>query len=175
MRPYRIFADTEFTGLGVVNPKLVSVGCIDQAGTNTFYAEVPYTRGLVESCHPWVRTNVLPHLERGEAAMAEDEIGRRLHAWLCGLAPTKELVLISDSPSIDGLYLHSLLQVAGYPPNMDRKIRPMKMPSPAGWQRYHTALERAQKRKLHAHHALDDARANRLAWLAGQGFEGELW
>ena len=175
MRPFRIFFDSEFSGLGVVNPRLVSIGCITHSGEDTFYAEVPLTPGLVDASHPWVRANVLPHLERGEAAMAEDEIGRRLHAWLCALAPERELILISDSPSIDGLYLDSLLKIAGYPPNMDRRIRPMKMPSPMGWQRYHLALETAQKSQLRAHHALDDARANRLAWLAGQGFQGELW
>lgn len=175
MRPFRIFFDTEFSGFGVVNPKLVSIGCITQSGEDTFYAEVLYTPVLVDSCLPWVRKNVLSHLERGDAAMPEEEIARRLFTWLCGLSPEKELILISDSPTIDGLYLHSLLKVAGYPPNMDRKIRPMKMPSPMGWQRYHSALEKAQKSQLRAHHALDDAKANRLAWLAGQGFQGELW
>ena len=71
MRPFRIFFDTEFSGLGVINPKLVSIGCITQSGQDTFYAEVPYTPGLVDSCHPFVRKHILPHLERGEAALTE--------------------------------------------------------------------------------------------------------
>lgn len=175
MRPYRIFFDTEFTGLGVVNPKLISIGCVTQSGEHEFYAEVLITPGLIDACHPWVRENVLPHLQRGEAAMPEEEIGRRLFAWLCALAPEKELLLISDSPTIDGLYLHSLLKGPGYPPNMERRVLPMKMPSPLGWQRFHTALEAAEKSQRRPHHALDDAKANRLAWLAGQGFQGELW
>ena len=168
MKPHRIFFDTEFTGLGIQNPQLISIGLIDQPGAGEFYAEVPVTPELRAACHPWVRENVLPHLAGGAAAMPKDEISRRLYEWLCALAPARHLVLITDSPVVDAPYVHELLKDTGYPQNMDRHIRHMKMPSPAGWQRYHSALERAQKAAAYReHHALDDARANRLAWLAG--------
>jgi hypothetical protein len=168
MKPHRIFFDTEFTGLGIQNPQLISIGLIDQSGTGEFYAEVQLTQELRAGCHSWVRQHVLPHLEGGVAAMPKVEISRRLYDWLCALAPNRHLVLISDSPIVDAPYVHELLRETGYPPNMDRHIRPMKMPSPAGWQRYHSALERAQKAAAYReHHALDDARANRAAWIAG--------
>ena len=168
MRPHRIFFDTEFTGLGILNPQLISIGLIDQPGTSEFYAEVPVTPALRAACHPWVREYVLPHLAGGAAAMPRAEISRRLYDWLCALAPSRRLVLITDSPVVDAPYIHELLKHIGYPENMDRHIRHIKMPSPAGWRRYHAALAQEQKATAYrAHHALDDARVNRAAWIAG--------
>lgn len=169
MKQCRVFFDCELQGLPteLPNPRLLSIGCISQAGEE-FYAEVTLTPELRAGCHPWVKANVLPLLEGGEVAMPEDELARRLYAWLCSLMPGRRLTLLTDSPMVDGPFVHALLAQTGYPEDMDRRVRPLQMSSPKGWQRYHNVLEAAQKdRSYRAHHALDDARANRRAWIAG--------
>jgi hypothetical protein len=165
----RVFFDTELQGLPLElpNPRLLAIGCVTQAGEE-FYAEVTLTDELRAGCHPWVRKNVIPHLQGGEKAMDEAEISRRLHAWLYSLMPGRRLTLITDTPMVDGPYVHALLAKSGYPENMDRRVWPMTMSSPKGWQRYHSVMEAAQKDRRHrAHHALDDAKVNRMAWIAG--------
>lgn len=165
---HRIFFDTEFSSLTDPNPQLISIGLIDHAGLNSFYAEVERTPELIEACHPWVREHVFRYLEGGAVAMPREDLARALYTWLSALPADRQLTLISDAPDMDAVHVHKLLEITGYPPNMDRQIRPVKMPSSIGWQRYQNVLWQTQSGKdYRAHHALDDAKANRVAWLAG--------
>lgn len=159
----KLFFDTEFTSLSD-DARLISIGVIDETGRGMFYAECSDTFA-VDDCSQFCRRVVLPLLEGGDAQMPLTELRTRLTTWLGAF--DDNVVLICDSRrdvtqlmSIfpDGIPANCLCQVLGYWGNMRRSIVNVG-------RRLH------RKHGLRVHHALDDARVNRIifsSWNASK-------
>ncbi|BBN89716.1 3'-5' exoribonuclease domain-containing protein [Azospira sp. I09] len=156
----RVFFDTEFTELGI-DPRLISIGLVAEDGERTFYAELSDTYED-RQCSDFVRKAVLPHLEGGVARIPMNRLTLRLGKWLESLdAPVK---LVTDSLSWDWPWIQEIFQQEEtWPANVDGKPEILDR-SPA----FDLAVEKAFTTGLRRHHSLDDAKANRLAWLATQ-------
>ncbi len=152
-----IFLDTEFTELGL-NPKLISIGLVSLHG-ECFYAELTDTWRL-DDCSQFVRIRVLPALD-GQVLMTQAQLTLQLRNWIEQFqAP---VTLVSDSEYWDWRWIGTIFAAPGsWPCNLAHQ--PFIMPSDA---QLAEAIEQSyqQHRVLRRHHALDDARANRLGWL----------
>jgi hypothetical protein len=153
----RIFFDTEFTGL-TADAKLISIGLIDESGLNEFYAELADTYELGD-CSDFCHREVIPHLQGGAVRQSLSEVRTMLEAWL--RARGLDTVLVCDSPR-DVTQLEVLLP-GGRPANVSTEV--------LGWQdnlkRRIFNFGRRIHRKLgfRVHHALDDAKVNRLVLM----------
>lgn len=150
----RIFFDTEFTGL-TAGAKLISIGLVDESGANEFYAELRDTYKVSE-CSDFCRAEVLPQLEGGQAQLCLAELRVDLPAWLSARGPGA--VLVCDCAR-DVVQLASVLP-SGLPANVSVHVL-------GRWgnlqRRTFNFGRRIHHRKgLRVHHALDDARVNRL-------------
>lgn len=156
-----IFFDTEFTDL-VVDPQLISIGMIDETGERTFYAELSDTYRLDDVGY-FAREAVLPQLEGGAIRLTMAELREQLRDWLEGFGePVK---LATDSLSWDWPWIQEVFEdLSTWPTNLDGT--PLILTQET---EFNLAIERAFADGLRRHHALDDAKANRLGWLA----EGE--
>jgi hypothetical protein len=150
----RIFFDTEFTGL-TPDAKLMSIGLVDESGQNEFYAELSGTY-LPSDCSEFCRQHVLPLLEGGDVVLTLAQLRPKLREWLAECGPNA--VLVCDSPrdvvQIRQLLLESLpsnvsIQVLGWWGNLKRRF-------------FNRGRRLHRKLGLRVHHALDDARINRL-------------
>lgn len=92
-----IVIDTEFTGLDQKQPKLISLGLVDETG-RSFYAEFPPIDYRHE-CSDWVVDNVLPLLWGGEHILPEVLFKARLHAWIEEIGD--RAMFVTDSPDFD--------------------------------------------------------------------------
>lgn len=157
----RIFFDTEFTDL-IVDPQLISIGLIDETGERTFYAELSDTY-LLADMGDFAREAVLPQLEGGAVRLTMAELREQLRAWLEAFGePVK---LATDSLSWDWPWIQEIFEdLATWPPNLDGK--PLILPQEP---EFNLAIERAFTDGRRRHHALDDAKANRLGWIAASG------
>lgn len=162
----RIFFDTEFTGL-VVDPKLISIGFVDETGERTFYAELCDTWRL-DDVGDFARLAVLPRLEGGAALMTMQELGERLTAWLAAFGePVK---LATDSLSWDWPWIQEIFRELGiWPQNLDGRPLLLTMNYLNNFDAFGPAVDVAFAGGLRRHHALDDAKANRLGWIAAGG------
>lgn len=156
-----VFFDTEFTELGI-DPKLISIGLVSEDGKRTFYAELADTYRLGD-CSDFAREAVLPLLEGGAALMTMLEVGEQLKAWLEAFGePVK---LATDSLSWDWPWIQEIFgELDVWPGNLDGK--PLILTQD---QAFNEAVEHAFAGGLRRHHSLDDAKANRLGWLAERG------
>lgn len=156
-----LFLDTEFTGLGQISPSLVSIGLVAEDG-RYFYAELA-PENYMDTVTPWVVANVLPLLDGGDFVMQPDELRQRLAAWIGGLGSVR---IACDSKDYDMAFLRAILDP--WPTNVEPNPRTLQFNADRG-KRFLNAIEKAFARgKLRQHHALDDAMANRLGWLATQ-------
>jgi len=159
-----IFFDTEFTELGI-DPRLISIGLISEYGTRTFYAEFSDTY-QPKDCSAFVQEAVLPHLQGGDARMTMNELVLRLGNWIENFEqPVK---LTTDSLSWDWPWIQEIFNdLETWPKNLDG--RPFSLYQLIFPPFYERAVEHAFENhlpKLRRHHALDDAKVNRLSWLA---------
>lgn len=154
----RIFFDTEFTELGV-DPRLISIGLVSEDGERTFYAELSDTYQL-KDCSDFARQAVLPQLEGGAVLLTMAELGVRLYEWIKYFdEPVK---LATDSMAWDWPWIQAIFyELDAWPENLDGKPEILRQET-----EFNLAIERAFTGGLRRHHALDDAKANRLAWLA---------
>lgn len=92
-----IFIDTEFTGLGQQQPKLISLGMVDESA-RSFYGELPseYYR---QECSEWVVANVLPLLWGGDHVLPEALLKEKLQAWIEDIQDCA--IIVTDSPDYD--------------------------------------------------------------------------
>lgn len=162
----RVFFDSEFTGF-VSNPKLISIGFIDETGERTFYAELSDTWQL-DDLGDFAREAVLPLLEGGAMLMTMHTLNERLTTWLAAFGePVK---LATDSVYWDWPWIQSIFNTReAWPENLDGKPLPLTMNYLSQFDEFGPALEKAFTGGLRRHHALDDARANRVGWLAAGG------
>jgi hypothetical protein len=163
-----IFIDTEFTGLDP-GADLISIGLAAE-NKQTFYAELTDTY-QVENVSPFVRREVLPHLEGGICRMTMAEVSRRLTVWLGDFAQPVQLA--TDSPVWDWPWIQRLChRPDGWPVNLNDQPLVLEFDADKG-KRFSNALEAAFKDGLRRHHALDDAIANRAAWFATLDIAGQ--
>ena len=158
------FFDTEFTELGI-DPRLISIGLVSEDGCREFYAELSDTY-QPSDCSDFVREAVLPHLQGGDALMTMDELTLRLGNWIESFEQPVQLV--TDSLFWDWPWMQELFYLPGtWPGNLDGK--PGQLYEMVDSPFLDRAVEQAFQShvpRLRRHHALDDARANRLAWMA---------
>jgi hypothetical protein len=153
-----VFFDTEFTGL-IVDPKLISIGCVDETGTKTFYAELSDTWTLGDLSE-FARGAVLPRLEGGDVVMTMNELTLRLADWLEDFGGSIQLA--TDSLAWDWPWIREIFEpLDTWPRNLDGKPV-LLLPNTV----FNLAVENAFTKGLRRHHALDDAKANRLGWIA---------
>jgi hypothetical protein len=152
----RVYFDTEFTSL-TQNAKLISIGLVDGSGNFEFYAELSDTYELSD-CSEFCQREVIPKLEGKDVRLRLEELRTQLDAWLDARGP--RTVLVCDSP-------RDLAQLASvFPRGMRENVSVEVM----GWldtlrRRTLTFRGRMHRRLgLRAHHALDDARVNRLVF-----------
>lgn len=150
-----LFLDTEFTGLGQRWPRLISIGLVSEDGQHEFYAELN-VEGYIEKCDTWVKENVLPFLDGGNCVMQPDELRQRLRAWIGTLGT----VQIATDSQIDFDLIRATLDP--WSANIHPKMLHLAS------QDFAEAVDKiqAENKNLCRHHALDDAKANRLGWLA---------
>ncbi len=151
-----VFLDTEFTNLAL-DAKPISVGFVAQDGARAFYAESADWRR--EECSEFVIESVLPLLDGPAYPIAE--LGLRIKAWLEDLGPG--ISLLSDSPDYDLAILNTVLHGCGWPGNVRRALAALPTEGTLATI-FRNAFEEAMV-GLRTHHALDDARGNRYAYL----------
>lgn len=159
----RVFLDTEFTGLGQRWPRLISIGLVSEDGLSSFYAELP-AESYREKITPWVQANVLPLLEGGACIMQPAELRQRLAEWIGTQA---EVVIASDSLEYDFKFLRAVLDP--WPGNVADHPLLLTMNYLNEYDAFGKAVDEAFASGLRRHHALDDAKANRLGWIAAGG------
>ena len=152
-----LFLDTEYTGFGQVEPKLLSLALVPEDGRREFYVELSDTWRL-DDCSEFVRREVLPLLEGPclSTAQARDE----LRAWFAGSA--RKVQVACDSKT-DFRFLLDLLG-SPRPWNLAEchfDLRPLI--DTTIYDRNVAAYYNIDNR---LHHALVDARAYRRGWLA---------
>lgn len=151
----RIFFDTEFTALSP-GAKPISIGLVDESGRSEFYAELSDTYRR-EDCSDFCAGEVLPHLEGGAAAMSAAELRLRLTAWIRDRGVGT--VLVCDSAR-DVHQLRTLLP-GGLPPNVTVHVLGLCGNLVRRFKNRGHRIHRANG--LRVHHALDDAKVNRIA------------
>jgi len=160
-----IFFDTEFTDIHR-EAKLISIGLVAEDG-RTFYAELADTYRL-DDVGDFARVAVLPLLEGGDYLMHMHTLTLRLGNWLESF--NQPVRLATDSLAWDwpwiGQEIFAIPET--WPTNLDLTPRILQFNADRG-TRFGNAVEKAfSTGKLRQHHALDDAKANRLGWLAAQ-------
>ena len=183
-----IFFDTEFTELGA-NSRLISIGFVSEDGQREFYAELSNTYQIAD-CSDFVRESVLPQLQGGSSLMSVRELAVKLIPWLKGFKEPVQLA--TDSLAWDWSWMQviyaefggyllentqvwddmrntpSRLESVARPSNVDAK--PVLLHEVSLLPAFDRAMGQAFESGLRRHHALDDAKANRLGWLAVNGF-----
>lgn len=159
-----IFFDAEFTELGI-DPRLISIGLVSETGNREFYAELADTYQLAD-CSDFVREAVLPLLPGGEYCMAMHELTLRLGNWIESFEEPVQLV--TDSLSWDWPWIQELFCAPGtWPTNLAGKPASLyKMVDSPFLERTAEQIFREHEPRLYRHRALDDAKVNRLVWLA---------
>jgi hypothetical protein len=152
-----LFLDTEYTGYGPPAPKLISLALVAEDGQREFYVELTDTWQIAD-CTEYVRNNVVPLLGGSEHTLPEARA--KLLAWL-GDAP-RAVQAACDSVT-DFRFLLNMLGPSGAQ-NLAHTyfdLRPL-----IDSTIYDTTVARYYRGDQREHHALADARAYRLGWLA---------
>jgi hypothetical protein len=160
----RIFFDTEFTDLSPES-KLISIGFVSGDG-RTFYAELSDTYRL-DDVSDFVRVAVLPLLEGGDCLMSMQELAVRLQTWLASFGEPVQLAI--DNLTWDWRWIPEIFHDRPWPENLDGHPLLLTMNYLNDFDKFEPAVEKGFSDGLRRHHALDDAKANRLGWIASGG------
>ena len=160
----RVFFDTEFTELGI-DPRLISIGLISEDGQREFYAELSDTY-TIEDCGDFARLAVIPKLTGAEVRMSLAELRDRLYAWLTTFG--EPVTLATDSLAWDWPWIQEIFYDRTWPENVSPAPEILGQ-TPEFVRAVETAVTRDRLRR---HHALDDAKANRFAWIAVSSQQG---
>jgi len=156
-----IFLDTEFTGLGQPDPKLISLALVPADGRREFYAELAVGEGWTHGdCSDFVCQEVLPILNGGKFTVSADDLKIHLLAWFAAMPRSIQVACDSE---IDFRFLKAVL-ADGWPDNLVKRyfdLRPM-----VDTTIYDRAVQRYYTPDRLPHNALADAQAYRLGWLA---------
>lgn len=157
-----IFFDTEFTDLHR-EARLISIGLVTADGEKSFYAELSDTYQR-KDCGDFAREVVLPLLEGGDVLMSWHELSLRLGNWVESFE--QPVRLATDSLAWDWPWIQKMFTtLRAWPSNLDGKPEILLFDADSGEQ-FNNALEQAFAGGLRQHHALDDAKANRLGWIS---------
>lgn len=160
-----IFFDTEFSDLHW-QAKLISIGLVAEDG-RMFYAEMTDTYEDAE-CGDFAREVVLPLLDGGDARMTLPTLSLRLGNWIEGLE--QPVTLATDSLAWDWPWIQKIFEAPGtWPANLDNQPLHLSMDHLVDYDQFEATIESAFSGGLRRHHALDDAKANRLGWIAAGG------
>lgn len=160
-----IFFDTEFTDLHP-EARLISIGLVAEDGERTFYAELSDTYELKHVAE-FARQAVLPLLEGGKAAMSLHQLTLRMGNWLEEF--DEPVTLATDSQAWDWPWIQEIFHVDGtWPANLARRPVLLTVNYLNDYDRFVETVVQALN-GMRRHHALDDALANRLGWLAAGG------
>ena len=160
-----IFFDTEFSDLGI-DPRLVSIGLISDDGRE-FYAELADTY-VIGDCNEFVKLAVLPKLEGGAVRMTMFDLTLKLGNWLDDFEEPVQLA--TDSLGWDWPWVHEIFYEAGtWPQTLSRTPQLLTVNDLNDYGLFISVVEKAFAGGLRRHHALDDAKANRLGWIAAGG------
>jgi hypothetical protein len=152
-----LFLDTEYTGLGQTDPKLISLALVAEDGRREFYVELADTWQPAD-CTSFVTREVLPLLEGQARTLAQARTD--LRDWFA--AAPRHVQAACDSAT-DFRFLLALLGLPR-PGNLDGEyfdLRPLI--DTTVYDRTVASYYRTDPR---LHHALADARAYRRGWLA---------
>ncbi|WP_186223154.1 3'-5' exoribonuclease [Burkholderia gladioli] len=152
-----LFLDTEYTGFAQAFPKLISIGIVAEDGRAEFYVELADTWTL-EDCTAFVKREVLPLLDGPGIPRAE--ACAQLLTWL---AHAPRSVQVACDSEADWLFLVDLLGTL-WPANLANRyydLRPL-----VDTTVYDQAVAAYYRTDAREHHALVDARAYRVGWLA---------
>jgi hypothetical protein len=165
-----IFFDTEFTDLSI-DPRLISIGLVSEDGLE-FYAELSDTYDMPD-CGFFALEAVLPQLEGGAALMKIADLRICLGSWLKGF--NQPVKLATDSEAWDWPWIHELFdnEYAIWPENLDGKPLLLSINYINQMDIFNETVENAFASGLRRHHALDDAKANRLGWLASEAVRND--
>lgn len=175
-----LFLDTEFSEFRSNDPdsKLISIALINEAGDKSFYAELidHYTE---DECSDFVQKHVLPLLDAEEiqaefepdhfyAKATWSECNLHLQNWIASLDGVHQVV--SNAPEFDGPFFFEIFADTAWPNNLLPDL--IDCESMPGWQSTNSkeyTQQSAESEKLRIHHALDDAKALRLAFATMRG------
>lgn len=152
-----LFFDTEFSDLCKDN-RLISIGLVDERGERSFYAELASSEHVELS--DFVVEFVLPQLEGGAARLSMAELRVRLGAWISAFA--EPVTLATDSLAWDWPWILAIFGNGdSWPRNLAKSPLVLKQE-----EVFVETVANAFANGLREHHALDDAKANRIGWLA---------
>lgn len=152
-----LFLDTEYTGLGQRQPKLISLALVAEDGQREFYVELANTWEPAD-CSNFVMREVLPLL--GGPRVSRAEARAALRTWL---ADAPRAVQVACDSETDWHFLLDLLE-PDRPENLAARyfdLRPL-----IDTTIYDRAVQDYYIKDRRVHHALVDARAYRYGWLA---------
>lgn len=152
-----VFLDTEYTGLSHPAParKLLSLALVTEDGSAEWYAELD--RWTLADCDPWVQRHVVPLLTG--PSLTRDAARASLQDWFAARPRSVQAACDSDT---DWHYLLGLL--GDRPPNLAAQrhdLAPL-----IDTDSYYNTVSAYFANGHPEHHALHDARAYRLGWLA---------
>jgi hypothetical protein len=145
-----IFVDTEFTSLK--EPYLISAGLVTESGREMYFELAGVSPAV---CAPFVLQAVLPLLDG--RVLTPSQAARVVNDFL---APYREVQFFCDAPRYDIELMRPFL-----PGGLVWSVAVPSFETEADEQAYEAAYTQAFADGLRRHHALDDARAMRHAWL----------
>ncbi|NHC06385.1 3'-5' exoribonuclease domain-containing protein [Azonexus fungiphilus] len=152
-----LFFDTEFTDL-CPDCRLISIGLVSEDGRE-FYAELTDT-WKPNDASDFVQETVIPLLQGGSCQRTWQELSIQLKDWIESLATP--VTLATDSLTWDWPWIPRLFNKPDmWPRNLAPRPEILRLD-----EDFYAATESAFATGLREHHALDDAKANRLAWMA---------
>lgn len=160
-----LFLDSEFSDLSI-NPKLISIGLISE-DSREFYMETEDAYTPAE-CSPFTRETVLPLLQGGDARMPMHKLTLLLGGWIESFE--QPIQVVTDSLTWDWPWIQELFSIPGtWPANLDDKPASLyELVDSPFLERTAERIFENHEPRLRRHHALDDAKVNRLVWLAWQ-------
>lgn len=158
----KVFFDTEFTTL-LEKPKLVSIGLISEDGSKQFYAELAGTYNSSD-VSDFAKEHVIPLLD-GSNLLSIDELKTNLLKWFEEF--DAEIVLATDSMKWDWPFIVEVFK-DDWPRNLSRDCYLLNMNYMKNADAFYDAVKIAYENGLRKHHAMDDAIANRLGWIASE-------
>lgn len=148
-----IFIDTEFTDLQ--EPYLVSAAMVTMEGQELYF-EIAGVSPVV--CGAFTRETVLPLLDG--PVLTPIQAAEQIAAFL---APYEKVIFFTDAPRYDVELLRPFL-----PSSLEWSYAVPSFENDEEEAAYQTAFDKAFASGLRRHHALDDARAARRAWMVLQ-------
>lgn len=153
-----VFIDTEFTDFSP-NCDLISIGLITEDGQQQFYAEVSDYKK--EWTSPFVKREIFPFLGKDHQCLVTKlQLKSRLIQWFSMLPRSVQIACDSEYDT------RLLLTIFGKDIPKNLKLERYDLSSLIQSNVFHQAASDYQQSKGGWHHALHDAKANRLGWLA---------